>query len=172
MTDTRGDTRAATVAEIRPLTTADWEAMRAARLAALAEAPYAFASTLAREEGFTPAEWRQRLERIPNFGAWRAGELVGMAACFAEEDPSGWHLVGMWVSPAERGTGVAGGLVEAVCDVARACGARQVALWVTEVNQRAQAFYRRAGFTPTGDRALVRPSEPDHWELRMVRPVG
>jgi ribosomal protein S18 acetylase RimI-like enzyme len=160
---------ARTAAQIRRLAPADWAALREVRLAALAEAPYAFSSTLERELGFDEEQWRERLELTPHFGAWRAGELVGLAAGFVESPPEGWHLVSMWVSPAERGSGAADGLVTAVCDLAGARGARRVALWVTEVNARARAFYRRAGFRPSGERALVRPSEPDHWELRMVR---
>jgi GNAT superfamily N-acetyltransferase len=155
-------------AEIRRLAPADWMALREVRLAALAEAPYAFSSTLEREQDFDEAQWRARLE-TPNFGAWRSGRLVGLAGAFLESPPDGWHLVAMWVSPAERGSGAADGLVSAVCGFARAQDARRVALWVTEVNDRARAFYLRAGFLPSGERALVRPSEPDHWELRMVR---
>jgi ribosomal protein S18 acetylase RimI-like enzyme len=75
----------------------------------------------------------------------------------------------MWVSPRLRGQGVAADLVTAVCDLARADGADQVALWVTEVSDRARAFYRRAGFRETGERALVRPEQPGHWGRRMVR---
>jgi len=158
-----------TAAQIRRLVPADWAALRAVRLAALAEAPYAFSSTLERERGFDEDKWRERLAVTPHFGAWRAGALVGLVGAFVESPPDGWHLVSMWVSPAERGSGAADGLVTAVCDLAWAQGGRRVALWVTEVNARARAFYGRAGFAPTGERALVRPSEPDHWELRMVR---
>ena len=63
----------------------------------------------------------------------------------------------MWVAPARRGQGVADGLVEAVCEQARQAGAGTITLWVTEVNDRARAFYRRLGFAPTGARQLVRP---------------
>ena len=41
-------------------------------------------------------------------------------------------------------------------------------LWVTEVNDRARAFYRKFGFQPTGTRQLVRPDEPDHWEEELA----
>jgi hypothetical protein len=46
------------------------------------------------------------------------------------------------------------------------------ALWVTEVNARARAFYRRLGFVSTGRRQLVRLEEPDHWEEQLVRRLG
>jgi GNAT superfamily N-acetyltransferase len=119
---------ASRAAQVRRLVPADWAALREIRLAALAEAPYAFSSTLERELAFDEHQWRSRI-----------------------------------------GQGVAAELVTAVCELARADGAEQVALWVTEVNDRARAFYRRVGFRETGERSLVRPQEPGHWERRMVR---
>jgi ribosomal protein S18 acetylase RimI-like enzyme len=157
---------------LRRLVPGDWPALRELRLAALAEAPYAFASTLERELAFDEQQWRALIRQAANVGAW-APELAGLAAGFPEADrpgaAPGWHLVSMWVSPRLRGQGVAADLVTAVCELARADGAGQIALWVTEVNDRARAFYRRAGFRETGERALVRPEQPGHWERRMVR---
>jgi ribosomal protein S18 acetylase RimI-like enzyme len=157
---------------IRRLVPGDWAALRELRLTALAEAPYAFASTLERELAFDEPQWRARIGQTAHVGAW-APDLAGLAAGFPEAGrpgaAPGWHLVSMWVSPRLRGQGVAGDLVTAVCDLARADGAEQIALWVTEVNDRARAFYRRAGFRETGERALVRPEQPGHWERRMAR---
>jgi ribosomal protein S18 acetylase RimI-like enzyme len=172
-------------AEIRRLVAADWAALRGLRLAALTEAPYAFSSTLERELGFDELRWRERLDSTAHFGAWRSGQLVGLAAGFPElgephsqnqhsvgqssQDQRSWHLVSMWVAPGERGQGTADRLVSAVCELARDRGAGQIALWVTDVNARALAFYRRAGFRLTGERQLVRPEEPGSWEERMTR---
>jgi ribosomal protein S18 acetylase RimI-like enzyme len=160
---------------VRKLTAGDWAHLRAARLAALAEAPYAFASTLAREQEFTDDVWRGRADRGLTFGAWQGETIVGLAtglppeATAAPSAAAPWHLVGMWVAPACRGQGVADELVEAVCDLARASGAASVTLWVTEVNDRARAFYRRLGFAPTGGRQLVRPEDPEHFEEELAR---
>jgi ribosomal protein S18 acetylase RimI-like enzyme len=153
---------------IRGLTTQDWRQLRDARLAALAEAPYAFASTLAREEAFTDGTWRERAGSGRTFGAWRDEEIVGLATGFPEEPSTGWHLVGMWVAPDYRGQGVADELVSAVCDLARQSSATSVRLWVTDVNDRARAFYRRLGFVPSGQRQQLRPGE---WEEELSRPV-
>jgi GNAT superfamily N-acetyltransferase len=167
--------------EVRRLTAADWAQLRAARLSALAEAPYAFSSTLAREQEFTDDAWRSRAGRGLTFGAWQGATIVGLAtglppeaALAAEgslpaEAAAAWHLVGMWVAPESRGQGVSDQLVEAVCELARQSGAPAVTLWVTEVNARARAFYRRLGFTPTGGRQLVRPEEPEHFEEELSR---
>lgn len=49
----------------------------------------------------------------------------------------------MWVSPALRGRGVADRLLRDACEHARREGAASITLWVTEMNDRARAFYRR-----------------------------
>jgi ribosomal protein S18 acetylase RimI-like enzyme len=152
--------------EVRRLVAANWAQLREARLAALAEAPYAFASTVAREQGFTEETWRERAGQGRTFAAWDGDAIVGLATGIDHDGD--WHLVGMWAAPRVRGTGVAERLVAAVCDLARESGAASVTLWVTEVNGRARAFYRRCGFVPTGGRQLVRPEEPDHWEEELA----
>ncbi len=106
-----------------------------------------------------------------------SGEPAGTATGKVEDTgdeyavPGAWQLVGMWVDPKARGTGVAGTLVETVAGHAAARGADALVLWVTEINDRARAFYRRLGFTPTGARQPVRPDEPGHIELQMIRPL-
>ena len=155
--------------DVRLLTTDDWAELRTARLAALTEAPYAFSSTLARELEFTELTWRDRAGSGRTFAAFDGDAIVGLATGLAEDGQ--WHLVGMWVSPKVRGSGVADRLVAAVCELARQSGFTSVTLWVTEVNGRARAFYRRLGFAPTGGRQLVRPDVPDHWEEELRIPI-
>ncbi|MGI9009358.1 MAG: GNAT family N-acetyltransferase [Streptosporangiaceae bacterium] len=164
---------------VRQLTPADWAVSRQVRLTALAEAPYAFMSTLAREQAFDELAWQQRLASpaAATFLAWVGDEPAGTATSKIDDPgdefavPGAWQLVGMWVDPKARGTGVAGTLVEAVAGHAAGQGAHALVLWVTEVNDRAMAFYRRLGFALTGARQPVRPDEPDHLELQMVRPL-
>lgn len=168
-------------AGIRRLGPADWAALRQIRLAALADAPYAFSSTLARELAYDEQLWRERLATSAYFVAWQDGQPAGMAAGICEQAAraAGFphaagtsHLVSMWVSPQARGRGVADSLVEAVCGWARDDGAARAELWVTDVNVRARAFYRRMGFASTGRRQVVRPVEPDHWEEQMARQLS
>jgi ribosomal protein S18 acetylase RimI-like enzyme len=169
---------------VRRLAADDWRQARATRLAALADAPYAFSSTLAKEEAYPEELWRSRAGSGRTFGAFDGGTLIGLATGIPTDELDGsgadaadepgssepdWHLVGMWVAPDYRGQGVAGRLVEAVCEQARRAGAATVTLWVTEINHRALALYLRHGFTPTGTRELVRPQEPDHWEMLLER---
>jgi GNAT superfamily N-acetyltransferase len=141
----------------------EWAAVRDVRLAALAEAPDAFASTLARERDRPEAEWRSRIALLPWFLAWHQGQSAGLVAAFPVTHPgragpahpiAEWHLVSMWVPPSARGTGVAGLLVTPVLQHAREAGAERVTLWVATGNPRAAAFYCRMGFQPTGQRQV------------------
>ena len=167
-------------AQVRRAGSEQWLVYRDLRLAALAEAPYAFSSTLERELAFDDQVWQQRLgaPAAATFLAWDGEQVVGMATGKPEDPddefavPGAWQLVGMWVSPAVRGTGVAGALVEAVAGHVRDAGAPALVLWVTEVNDRARSFYERIGFATTGSRQPVRPDEPGHWEIQLVRHYG
>jgi ribosomal protein S18 acetylase RimI-like enzyme len=163
--------------EIRRVRSEDWADLRDVRLAALADAPCAFASTLDQETGYDERRWREWIGRTVFFLAWHAGRPAGLVGGFGQED-GGWHVISMWVSPPARGAGLAGRLIAAVARHARAEGAPALTLWVTDGNDRARAFYRRAGFRSTGRRQPVRPQTPELWEEEMLlalaaaQPVG
>jgi GNAT superfamily N-acetyltransferase len=156
------------VIEVRRAALHDWEAVRATRLSALADAPYAFASTLAREAAFDSREWRRMVGERDWFLAWFGDQPVGIAAGVAHELPEERHLVAMWVAAAHRGSTAATQLVEAVCDWARAQGAGAVTLWVADGNLRARRFYERLGFRSTGRRQPL-PSAPEVGEEQLRR---
>lgn len=64
--------------------------------------------------------------------------------------PMPLELVRFYVDTPLHGTGLARRLMEAVVDAARGQGVRTLWLGVWEHNPRAQAFYRKAGFTDVG----------------------
>jgi ribosomal protein S18 acetylase RimI-like enzyme len=144
----------------------DWQRLRDVRLAALAESPEMFCSTLAKEQSFDEAEWRRRAARPATFLASRAGVDVGMAGVY--ESDGGWCVMGMWVAPDARGTGVVEALVTACESVARAAGAATVALGVMEDNPRGRRAYLRLGYDYTGTREHVRDGRD---ELFMTKPL-
>lgn len=154
---------------VRRAEAGDWEASRAIRLQALAEAPLAFASTLEREVAFTADQWRQRIAGGGQLLAESpAGEVVGTATGVTDpEDPTTVLLVAMFVAGAARGTGVAAELVAAVVDRARADGARRVRLHVVETNLVAERLYARCGFVRTGATVPL-PHHPELLEHEMV----
>jgi len=142
------------VIEVTRVDPEDWRRLRAVRLAALAESPEMFGSTLAKEQSFDEAEWRRRAARPATFLASRDGADVGMAGAYEFDD--GWSVMGMWLAPAARGTGVLEALVNACESVARDAGATSVALGVMEDNPRGRRAYARLGYAFTGAREHVR----------------
>ena len=158
----------------------EWATVRRVRLAALADAPDAFASSLSRELGRGEPQWRSRIGAWPWFLAWRSGVPDGLVAAVPDQPASGparagrrgWHLVSMWVSPQARGMGVGDLLVGAVMDHAELAGAPRVTLWVALGNARARAFYQRMGFIPTGRRQVYpRDGATALEEEELARPV-
>lgn len=132
----------------------EWQRLRTVRLAALADSPEMFGSTLERELAFDDDEWRLRAARPATFLAAREGVDVGMAGVY--EFDGGWCVMGMWIAAQERGTGVVGALVHVCESQAADAGARRIALWVMEDNPRGQRAYARLGFAVTGTRQHVR----------------
>jgi GNAT superfamily N-acetyltransferase len=157
------------VIEVRAVTPAQWRILRDLRLAALKEAPYAFASTFEREAAWGESRWREGASSAAWFTAWRDGRAVGLAAGRRRDDhpPDERHVISMWVEPAARGTGVAEALIHAVAGWAARQGACGLTLWVADSNPRAAAFYRRLGFAPTGARQPL-PSNPDVGEAEFA----
>jgi ribosomal protein S18 acetylase RimI-like enzyme len=170
---------------VREITADDWELMRDVRLAALVEAPYAFASTYAREAAFTEDKWRGRItDRSVTFfaqhqpgnaapagpapaNAGPADEVpAGLAGVYVEDGAA--DLVSMWVRPSARGLGVGEALVAAAAAWAKANGFGSLFLWVTESNAPARRLYERCGFSPTGESQPL-PSDPGLTEIRMSR---
>ena len=92
------------------------------------------------------------------------GAIIGFASAGPSRDedaPTAWELYGVNVMAAHHGTGVADQLVDAVL------AQRPASLWVIRENGRAQAFYRRRGFSMEGAAKVHEGSGAT--EIRMVR---
>jgi ribosomal protein S18 acetylase RimI-like enzyme len=103
------------------------------------------------------------------------GQLVAFAQLRpGKEDgvdgPAPIELWRLYVDPEWHGRGVAGQLMAAVHDTARARGARTLWLGVWERNPRAQAFYRKQGFRVVGEHTFMVGRDPQR-DLIMAREV-
>jgi ribosomal protein S18 acetylase RimI-like enzyme len=149
----------------------DWERVRAVRLAALADAPDAFGSTLAREEPQPESWWRGRLASTDRVTLLAVvdGSDVGMVAGGPHDgDADDAGLYAMWVAPGGRGTGVAPRLIRSVVAWARDAGYRRMLLDVADHNLPAIACYERNGFRPTGRRSTLPPPRDHIGEHELV----
>ena len=136
----------------------EWRLLRALRLAALADSPEAFGSTLERESAFSDDQWGPWLGSLHWFVAEEGGRAVGLVAAAGQDrrHPGRRQVLSMWVAPPARRHGVGAALVGAVRTWAVEGGARALTLGVAEGNEGARRFYEHLGFGPTGAR------EPTH----------
>ena len=133
---------------IRPTTASDWPALKAARLAALLDAPTAFGASHASAARFTDADWQQRAINTAQrtfFLAFDGDLAIGLAAQVVAGDGD-CHLIALWVAQPYRGMDVAAGLVAAVKQCAVKNGHARLVLDVAPENARAAAFYQKQGF--------------------------
>jgi ribosomal protein S18 acetylase RimI-like enzyme len=129
------------------------------RLAALREAPYAFASTYEREVKATEATWRTGLLSRTRFVAEVDGEVVGTVSGGPGKARDASAVTAMWVDPSFRRRGIGDLLLTTVLDWIRSQPYREVFLWVTEGNENAERLYVRHGFVRTGVSEEVRPGQ-------------
>jgi len=151
--------------ELVELDNADgWPLWRAARLAALADAPEAFPPAPAEWADGGETRWRERLldTTALKVVAVRDGLPVGLVRGVIE-DGCGW-LHSLWVSPQMRGQGLGSQLVAAVEAWAVQQNATCIRLEVVPGNAPAIALYRQHGYAgtevpgelhPDGSRELV-----------------
>lgn len=157
--------------EIRRLGPDDWPTYRPVRLAALADAPYAYGSTLAREEAFGEAEWRRRMSPTNLIVvALLDGVPLATSGAFFPDPDGPPMLVALWVSPALRGRGAGDLLIAEVLAWAAERGHGQVVLRVADGNDAARKLFLRNGFVPTGQREPLESDPANSTEL-LARPV-
>ena len=156
---------------VRRLGPDDWQTWRDVRLAALAEAPHAFASSLAKEQGYDEAGWRDwlHLDRGMKAVADTQTATVGLVGAWLPEDRHGAvELYSMWVQPSWRGRGLGDLLVTEVLDWARERHHKRVDLWVVDGNPIAERLYQRHGFRLT-EEYQPHPGNADTRERIMTR---
>src|SRR3954447_11624059 len=137
---------------IRRLSPQDAALFRDIRLEGLRRDPDAFSSIFEDESGKELSFFAERLDRSAVFGAFRGAELLGVAGFYVQPGPKHRHkgtLWGMYVRPQARGAGIAGRLVEAVVEHARA-HVELLQLTVISENLAARRLYERFGFAAYG----------------------
>ncbi|MCW7942425.1 acetyltransferase [Streptomyces hygroscopicus] len=173
---------------IRSIRPDEWPAVKELRLTALQDpvAHLAFLETYQDAVDKPDSFWQERAEgaaegalgvrqiiaEAPD-GTW-VGTLTVLVEEAGTKDWAGFpverkqgHLVGVFVRPEHRGTGLTETLFDAGLEWAWARGVERVRLIVHEDNERARTFYRKMGFVPSG---LTVPLSEDlgESELEMV----
>ncbi|MFI0963776.1 GNAT family N-acetyltransferase [Streptomyces sp. NPDC021080] len=182
-----GDAMTSVTHVIRSIRSDEWRQVKELRLDALRDpvAHLAFLETYEDVVVKADAFWqdrasgaavgataRQQLVAVGEDGVW-AGSVTVLVEEAGAPDAFGFvpersqgHLVGVYVRPEYRGSaaGVTRGLFEAALAWSWEAGVERVRLFVHEKNGRAEAFYRKAGFLPTG---VTVPMPGDTGELEL-----
>lgn len=154
---------------VRTLTVDDWAEWRALWLAALADAPDAWRTTLAEWQDAGEPRWRARLAARPlHLIADLDGRPAGLVSGTLPDRDGTAELHSMWVAPFARGRGVADELIRAVLRWAAEHRAGRVSLQVMPGNRPAIALYERHGFADTGEPTVIEGS----LERVMIREPG
>lgn len=150
----------------------DWRTLRGIRLRSLTEDHPVLAS-VEREQGFKESHWRMRLRGSPWFVATHARRPVGLVSVIPEPGTPAdeRHVVGLWVVPEARGTGVGEALLAAAAREAVGDGAVRLTAWLLDGDDPVEAILRAAGFTPSGVRMPV-PRDRSLTEERWTRELG
>ncbi|WP_328299577.1 GNAT family N-acetyltransferase [Streptomyces sp. NBC_00435] len=175
---------------IRPVRADEWAKVKELRIAALRDpaAPVAFLETLEQAEGRTDEFWQERAagastgRRVRQFVAEAPdGEWDGSVSVIVEDagttdifdgaiECTQGHLVGVFVRPGQRGSGLTEALFTAALEWIWSLEEpvlERVRLFVHEDNARAGAFYRRFGFVASG-KVVPMPTDPSAKELEYV----
>ncbi|GAA3863215.1 GNAT family N-acetyltransferase [Streptomyces lacrimifluminis] len=176
---------------VRSVRADEWRAAKELRLAALRDpiAQLAFLETYEQAVGQPDSFWQERVRRgaegatgaqqliaVGPDGEWVGGLVVLVEepgttdwAGFAVEQRQG-HLVGVFMLPEHRGCGLTDVLFDAALEWAwEAADVERVRLIVHPDNARAQRFYRRVGFVPSGVTVpLGEGSDDSEAELEFV----
>lgn len=167
---------------VRKFAPQEWPTYRELRLRSLADSPDAFGRTLA-EEGTRPDdEWAERLRS----GCESGTDLPLLAEVDSLPVGLAWgrfsnpanrrqaSLFQMWVDPRFRRRGVGRTLLDAVIGWARDSGADYLMLGVT-CDTPAMRMYEKRGFTPVGERNVLRQGSPlfgQPMQLRLREGAG
>ena len=154
---------------VRRVRAGEWERVRDLRLDAVRDpaASIAFLHSYEAEAAHPDEFWVERTanssgdDAVAQFIAESEGEWIGTVTVLrwaaGESDHHGREVieprgdvVGVYVRPGHRGSGLIDALLDAAAEWARALGDRALTLDVHVDNARAQAAYRRAGFVETG----------------------
>ncbi len=144
--------------QVRRLGAAEAEVFRHLRLDGLRRHPEAFGESYAEAAARPPHHWPELLERSAVFGGWRDGRLGATASCATGADiglPANLRhkalLVGVYVAPRARGTGLGRAVCQAAVDHARALpGIDLMLVSVNADNAGAVALYEALGFVAWG----------------------
>lgn len=133
--------------EIISVVESNWEELKTIRLASLKESPKAFSASYEAALNRSESEWKARASGregcnffIAKIGSQSVGIIGGV------HKTGQYELVSMWVSPDQRGLGIAKLLINRVIQDAKELNQSSIFLEVSSNNISACRLYEKCGF--------------------------
>jgi len=104
------------------------------------------------------------------WAAERDGRVIGMVGARPLNDDAAWEICRMYVDATARGIGLAGDLLRAAEDHARAAGAQRLVLWTDTRFTRAHGFYEKQGYMRQGSIRIL-DDISNSLEFRYAKPA-
>lgn len=160
---------------IRTARPEEWRQAKALRLEMLADAPLSFEEIHDELAAWSDERWQTRLrshladDSILVVATGEDGRWIGQAAgrVYGHYDPPRAYVLGVYVTPDNRGEGLSAALISAVADWAASKGLEQLHLDVYEHATAARVSYLRQGFVETGETS-PNVHNTDEVEVEMV----
>jgi ribosomal protein S18 acetylase RimI-like enzyme len=164
---------------IRLLTAEDAAIFRAIRLAAVQDAPLAFAESFAEASAKSDEDFAHYLDAHSRgdfvLGAFNEGNLIGIVGFYRTNHAKHFHkgtIWGMYVKPDYRRRGVGAALIDAVIQRARTMpGVRQINLTVASATSAAKHLYESAGFRVYGTEPAALKFDGAHFDEDLMQLV-
>lgn len=152
-----------------------WQLHKAVRCAALADAPYAFSSTLENALQRSDEAWAVLTKQYAThpqqitFFAFEGANACGMSGCGIDAaNANEAEMFAVWVAATHRHQGVGRALIDFASQWAQAHGAKLLKVGVFADNVGAVKFYLAHGFQDTG-RTKPELSDAERTVLLLVK---
>ena len=143
---------------VRRLQFGEAELYKQIRLASLQESPFAFTTTYESASKRSPQSWSEQADHSAagadraTFIAFSGETPVGLAALYRDKEGADTgEVLQVWVSPKQRGTGLAVSIMDSLFRWARENGFRRIRAGINPGNIRAVRFYQKYGFRFVSD---------------------
>ncbi len=129
------------------ITEEHWQELKSIRLASLKDSPDAFAVTFEAASNYSETDWKNRSagKGVTFFIKKLENQPVGIIGGIQRDDD--YEMISLWVSPEQRGNGIAKLLIEKIIEHAKTIGIYSIFLEVSKINFSAYTLYEKTGFT-------------------------
>lgn len=167
--------------EIKTLPPDEWQKYKKIRLESLKESPLAFGKTYEEDAALSDDDWMAKLKKVQEDGgtwllfAMKGDKIIGMLGAYRDSLQKFQHIVhiiGVYVTPKERGSGVGKQLFqELLKNITKDSTVKKMKLIVAVGQDAAKAMYLSEGFKAVGRQEKEICFEGDYYDEILMEKI-